>query len=277
MFTNEGRKNIPNITLQNCQQASQEQNKRWWERRLRYRTIHSLSKTTSIESKSEKYIKSFGKLPSEKENVFFLIWADYVKESKYDGYDTINNVVPTERGFANATFSYAIPSDITLQLLTALIAKYANNKVLEIGAGSGYWAYNLARYNNKVTIVEDGRENLKPEYTRLAPPNNPITVHYPCSAEKFMEDYQWSTHGALFLCWPRPSQEMIDVVQKYAGNLIIVIGLHLSKEKGLGLTLNVEDVISPTKWKKREGKEIPLPRWPNVFDSIQIWIRKDIK
>lgn len=165
---------------------------------------------------------------------------------------------------------------MTLRLLSALFSKFSGGKVLEIGAGTGYWAYNLARYKNQVTVVEDGRESLEPGWCKVATADNPMKVHYPVSAAQFIaSDPLWFNSGGLFLCWPRPSEEMTEVVRLYGGKLIIVIGLH-DNDETRGLTLDVDTILleHPAKWQKRQGLDIPLARWPHVHDTVQVWTRK---
>lgn len=86
LFTNNGPKALSNLTLHEVQAASEKQNNLWLQRRRAMPVSHP---PADIPSNVKAYILSFGIIPTEKENIFFLIWADYVIHTGYDGTNAL--------------------------------------------------------------------------------------------------------------------------------------------------------------------------------------------
>lgn len=85
-FTNNGPKASSNLTLEEVRAASELQSNLWMQRR---RAMHVTHPPAKIPSNVKAYILSFGMIPSEKENIFFLIWADYVIHTGFDGTNAL--------------------------------------------------------------------------------------------------------------------------------------------------------------------------------------------
>jgi hypothetical protein len=101
-------------------------------------------------------------------------------------------------------FSWAVP---TQQAIDA-IAKYAS-KVIEIGAGSGYWAWLL----NQVGVVVTAYDFIPRPDTWY-----PVRVGDESSV-------LWHRDATLFLCWPPSGSDMaLNALLNYAGEYVIYVG-----------------------------------------------------
>lgn len=108
-------------------------------------------------------------------------------------------------------YSYAIPS---YEIIGA-IRTIAGDHIVELGAGTGYWAKFLSQYGLDV-LAFDTKD------TRSSYCND---VYYYKVNEAGHEALSWNSDRSLLLCWP-PYRETFayDCLRAYQGNSIIFIG-----------------------------------------------------
>lgn len=117
---------------------------------------------------------------------------------------------------------------ITDPMSVAFVARHAPNGIVEIGAGSGYWAWQLTQRGVDVVAYDvapphthpnkycqqaaaDPRDALRPLFYPVAEIGHTAATRHP--------------DRALFLCWPPYSSSMArDALAFYDGDRLIYIG-----------------------------------------------------
>lgn len=209
------------------------------------------------------YLKSIG----DGDNILFQIWKNYCLENIYKKVTT-PSTPPMERKTSNYLFSYAIPSNVVLNVIAVLVKKHCSvdgkARLLDMGCGSGYWSKLLSEKGLEITAVDDEREGIT---------TNSFFAHKSIrmDAVTYMKTYpKWYTSTALFLCWPRPSEDMKSVLINYKGPLLIFIGLIDES------TLNVPHLVKShsdlkSRWQPVDTSKIQFPSWPGVGDKMYIF------
>lgn len=157
-------------------------------------------------------------------------------------------------------FAWAIPND------EALEAMAKHSPIVEVGAGSGYWAW-LLRQRGVDVVAYDieppvGRGHQNRYHETCA---EPWTEVLEGDADKLTE------HGdrALFLCWPPYNTAMASsCLERYSGSTLLYVG-----EGWGGCTGdNAFHTTLQEGWKNTET--IWLPQYSGIHDRLEIWVRK---
>jgi len=110
-------------------------------------------------------------------------------------------------------YAYVFPSDATLAMLAGL------GPLVEIGAGTGYWAHRLRSIG--VDIVAFDQAPLDRERTnRYHSPTQPWT-HVEQGDQAVLPGY---ADRGLFLCWPPLFSSLGDCLMHYGGDTVAYIG-----------------------------------------------------
>ena len=154
-------------------------------------------------------------------------------------------------------YSWAIPDEDALKA----IIEY--EPIVEIGAGTGYWAALLRQRGGDIIAYdfapsETGRNGftLKTDsWTEVLPATETTTAYHP--------------DRALMLCWPPNKDEMAyRALRAYKGKTLIYIG-----EEWPGCTADESfHMLVEDHWQLE--KMIPLKRWHLIKDSVYIYKRK---
>lgn len=160
-------------------------------------------------------------------------------------------------------FAWAIPNH------AALVALAASAPLIELGAGTGYWAYLLRERG--VDIVAFDTE----------PPQT--TTHQnqwqrsPMHVGTCWTDVQMGTPAVLrggqyrertlFLCWPPPTTMALEALDTYAGETVALIGCG-PDETGC---LAFYDLLL-SQWKLIQT--VAIPQWCGVPDTLTIYQRR---
>jgi len=152
-----------------------------------------------------------------------------------------------------SAYSWAIPSREALDSIVAL-----ELPILELGAGTGYWAFCLRQLGARVHAYDQNAH---------APPHwSPVEQGESLAV---LEQKNGFPEGALLLCWPPLGDPMaIESLQRFRGPFVIEIGEEAGGNTG---TRSFADELERS-WKLET--QIDLPRWPNASDSLRIWSRK---
>lgn len=124
-------------------------------------------------------------------------------------------------------YAWAIPDPVTLQF----IVEHAQGRIVEMGAGTGYWSWQLSQFHIDVIAFD------------VYPPHTSTENYYHCPRDnnrqptgetgKSYFDVQPGTpeiltqHAdrTLFLCWPPYEEPMAtECLKHYQGNRLIYIG-----------------------------------------------------
>lgn len=160
-------------------------------------------------------------------------------------------------------YAWAIPSPEALEFLAGRFSK-----IVEIGAGRGYWARLLKNLGCDVRAFDPAiwRKDGSVHKNHW----HPTGTHTFCPVVK--ADHRMAGHDssrALMLCWPPYNDPMAyEALLAYRGNDLIYIG-----EGSGGCTANdefhglLEDV-----WD--QVADIEIPAWPGIRDSLMVYRRK---
>ncbi|GIJ47240.1 hypothetical protein Val02_41260 [Virgisporangium aliadipatigenens] len=170
-----------------------------------------------------------------------------------------------------ATYAYAIPSPETVSWI---INFCSGQPIVEMGAGRGYWAVQLAHAGMTVDAYD------------LEPPDKTENVSFPRAdgqsdvwhpvggVEDFKSRLQNGPEAVLLLCWPpgweNPmASEALAAFEESGGKRIIYIG-----EPRGGKTANNQffDAIE-AQW-SLESEDPQFVSWWNLADKAQAWVHR---
>lgn len=118
-------------------------------------------------------------------------------------------------------YAWAIPSNQTLVWIRDALTKAGNTRLVEIGAGSGYWAYMLGQLGIDVVCYDKTLLNGYEKnnfFDQDAHTFHPVFRGTAARAAKHPD-------RVLFLCWPPYSNDMaFDALSCYEGDWLLYIG-----------------------------------------------------
>lgn len=178
------------------------------------------------------------------------------------------------RRLAVARFAWAIPNEAALSALANL------SPLVEIGAGTGYWAGLLAQMGADVVAYDQN-------------PSGPANRWHP-EERRFHPVLQAEAEAAglhpdrtLFLCWPPYGNDMaeraLDAYETAGGSRLALIGesdgatatsaFHRRIGAGCDCGHEWEAPCScpPSRW--RELRTVAIPQWPGLHDYLAIYER----
>jgi hypothetical protein len=177
--------------------------------------------------------------------------------------------------------AWAIPNTSAIQTLLSL------GPIIEIGAGTGYWAYILTKHGGDVIAydMQDSHEGQSYRFRHSLVQNGGVEqIHQKCHS-----------HRTLLLCWPDIVEESVaddsdrgcfslDCLSHYNGTMLAYIGElgpHVVRtKKGWG------DVFPPCGSSSSSAFQVKLndsfdlvtrvclPNWPPYNSHLTIWRRK---
>ena len=167
-----------------------------------------------------------------------------------------------------ATYAYAIPSPETLSWLSEFSG---GREVVELGAGRGYWARQLADRGSTVRAFDS------------APPDTTANASFPSAGGQ--ADIWYPVHGldefgatldsdsVLFLCWPPGwgdpmASKALDLFESRGGRRLVYIGEPKGGKTGDDAFF---DRLSDA-W-SLESHDAQHVAWWNLADAAQGWVR----
>lgn len=188
------------------------------------------------------------------------------------------NGSPASREEAVRRYAFAVPDDAAL----TAIERWARNGVVEIGAGSGYWAEQLHRRGVDVAAYD------------IAPAPSPDNQWYAgqhawfpvqTGDQRMVADYP---HRCLLIVWPTKNEtwpaEAIELFHRSGGTTVVFVGEGPGGRSGddrfhaligeLGrcyrCTLGLQDLMcicgTPTMFRAEE--RVAIPTWSGFDDSL---------
>ena len=158
----------------------------------------------------------------------------------------------TQRSDLVVKYSWAIPNERVIRR----IAEFT--PILEMGAGSGYWAYLLSQAGAEVFA-----------YDNLIRNPHIIGKWFKVKRGSFGK-MKLHPNKALLLCWPPYNSDMASkYLSLHKGRIIIYVG-----EEDSGCTANTE--FHERLAHKKDFKlleNIQIPTWPGLHDSVFIYER----
>jgi hypothetical protein len=116
-------------------------------------------------------------------------------------------------------FAYAIPNKLALERLRSL------SPIVEIGAGTGWWAHTIQQFDAAVSFACYDTIPPCPEKTDNEFHGNraPFVPVHSGDAFKLLSDPS-NEHRTLFLCYPPPKDSMaMECLQHYMGSTYVVV------------------------------------------------------
>jgi hypothetical protein len=186
-------------------------------------------------------------------------------------------------------FAWAVPNERALNLLKSL-----KKPILEIGAGTGYWAYLLG--DRGVDIVaydmEESHDGHKHRFRHSMVRDGGVEQAALCS-----KDGDEHKGRALFLCWPdivgdSASDDKdrgtfgFDCLKTYDGDTVIYVGelgqnvVRAKTNEGWGDPFPPggssasEAFQTELKDNWRMTERVQLPNWPPYNSHLTVWVRK---
>ena len=152
-------------------------------------------------------------------------------------------------------YSWAVPNENA----TLMISKYT--PIIEIGAGTGYWAMLLK--NQGVDIIAYDLYPFKENFYHNLIQWFPIEKGTP-------KDLKYHPQRNLFLCWPPYNDNMaFKCLRWFKGKILIYIGEIV---KGCNATVVFfRNLIRDFKLIQK----IKIPQWWRIHDNLTIWERKN--
>jgi hypothetical protein len=149
-------------------------------------------------------------------------------------------------------YSWAVPDE---SAVAALREFAAGDLVLEVGAGTGYWAWLLAQAGVRM-VATDVAEHAVPRWTAVEPLDARAAVARHRGA------------GVLLLVWPELDSPMAnEALAGFTGDRVAYAG-----EWG-GRTADAAFHARLTSEFRREA-ELVLPRWPGFGDTLTLHRRR---
>lgn len=178
-----------------------------------------------------------------------------MKNEYLEKFESIRNLSNTkvfnEREKLTKKYSFAIPSEKALQT----IAKYGS--ILEIGAGTGYWASLLKDMNVDIVATDLGRsygfETFYTDIERL-------------SAIDAIKNHPQRN---ILSCWACYDQKWVyDALMESSCNYWIVIG------EGQGGCTACDEFFNELEKTFEEVERVYIPNWTMIHDYLTVWKRK---
>ena len=161
--------------------------------------------------------------------------------------------------------SWAVPNEAAL----AALAHHApGGKLLEVGAGCGYWARLAESRGLDVIALDDWSDGDDAEcYGRWFP------RQLRAEGAAWLREHGGAPDRALFMCWPRFADDREAaapadaVLAAYAGDVLALVG-----ERNDGATWwPSEAALQAGGW--REEEAVWIPNWPGMRDELAIFKR----
>lgn len=218
---------------------------------------------------------------SHRGNPYWAIVAESVTE--YEGRRVVNGGSPNgsaRLGYAQtilqAAYAYAIPSPETLHWVATMTQ---GRRLVEIGAGRGYWAHQLDRLGVEITAYDsrppDGTEN-----TWFPSVAGQAATWYPVGGLRELADARRQVRSAgtegdyvLFLCWPPAwgdpmGSRALAAYERAGGTRLIYVGESKGGKSGDD---NFFDKLIAG-WELVD-QDADFVSWWNLNDIAQCWER----
>lgn len=164
------------------------------------------------------------------------------------GYKRYSSEVDMRRKDLVKKYAWGIPNQQAVELIVE------NDPVVEIGAGSGYWAYLVDEGGGDILAFDNNDREYEEEWFNVNYGSAEIATEFP--------------DRSLFLCWPEYHNEMGEIaVENYDGQCIILVGESISGCTG---TTDMYRMIEST---YELENTIEIPNWFGIRDKLHLYKR----
>jgi hypothetical protein len=174
----------------------------------------------------------------------------------FKNYDITEGEVIENRERLVSKYAWAIPNDAAIRAIAE------HKKIIEIGAGTGYWAMLLAKAECDILAFDCDPPSKGPNEYRHNREWHPIKRGGPSIITEYPE-------YTLLLCWPPYESGMaFECLTYYSGDVLIYIG---ESNGGCNGDDNFWSAIE-SDWK--EIRRIEIPQWKYIHDSLWFYERR---
>jgi tetratricopeptide (TPR) repeat protein len=155
-------------------------------------------------------------------------------------------------------YAWAVPNQAALEALRQ------NQPIIEIGAGTGYWAHLLRQIGVKIAAYDLNPVPSSGNQWHSGAGRSWATV---LSGDETA--VRRSSAQALFLCWPpEVNQCAYNALRLFKGNTVIYVG---EGPGGCSGTAKFHSLLARD-WDL--VGQIEIPQWPGVYDGLFVYMRK---
>ncbi|PNW75576.1 hypothetical protein CHLRE_12g532300v5 [Chlamydomonas reinhardtii] len=219
--------------------------------------------------------------PHDPDNALLRLWEAWARDARFlndrfaffdPEYTRQDNEHEKEgtmymRRVAIRDYAYAVPSAEALDV----IAQESGGRVVEVGAGTGYWAWLLSRRGVDVVAVDTGGEMFfqdSPAAREALPFIIGAKRYFPemqeCDGPEFLARHGGCPDRALLMCWVSSAVGEASLAA-YRGDTVVAVG-----ETDMGCTWELNTEEHP-EW--RQVRYVPLPQWPRIRDDMRVYRR----
>lgn len=186
------------------------------------------------------------------ENPYFDLVAPAVSvgRNRTKRTQTARKIVEYRRVFVDV-FAYAVPNAAAIETVVA------HSPIIEIGAGSGYWARLVMEAGGTVAACD-----VDPPPAKWAPVVEMDGIAFLDALADVHED------AALLLCWPPPCSEMADrALRAYDGETVVYVG------EGRGGCTADEAFHERLHGEFELVETVAIPTYMGMRDRLEVWER----
>ena len=188
-------------------------------------------------------------------NPYLEAYEATVPKKRLEKWDIMEDVkVHEARRRLTKKYSFAIPNRRAIDAIVEL------SPVVELGAGTGYWASLVQQRGGRIDAYDKFTEGNEYKFE---------SRYYPVTqgAEDVLESY--GSEHSLLLCWPCYNTIFaFNALRRFGGNTLIYVG------EGYGGCCG-DDLFHETLdncWDLAD--QVEIPQWPFIHDSFYIYRRK---
>lgn len=166
--------------------------------------------------------------------------------------------------------AYSVPTDAALQA----IKNFSAGKVIEIGAGSGFWAHCLEQIGVDVFACDKlkfGKKNVN----AIEDVNESSNAFWTDVIEGDQAEISNHPEHTLFLCWPEPNISLAsDCLKLYEGEYLIFVGIHPSTSVPGYFRTGDKLFFEMLECEWQLVEQISLPTRTAMTDGLYVYKRK---
>lgn len=182
----------------------------------------------------------------------------------------------TRLGYAQTVlqqmYAYAVPSPETIEWVRDAVGQH---RLIEVGAGRGYWAARLASVGVSVAAFDSHPPDIKSNVSFPGVGTKiPSTWYEVKHAATLLEASPDNSNTVLLLCWPpgwenAMASDALSQFEESGGQRLVYIGEPLGGKTGNSAFFSA----LAARW-KLESVDSQYARWWNLNDCAQIWVRR---
>jgi len=165
-----------------------------------------------------------------------------------------------ERHHLVRRYSWAVPNDAAIGKLVE------HSPIIEIGAGTGYWASLVQAAGGDIIAFDFDPPALGKSNNHFHPDTK---QHFPVQRSYYLQMAGFFPNHALFLCWPPYDEVMaFQALLGYTGKTVIFVG----EDRG-GCTAN-DEFFDKLDHEFDLVETVNIPQWYGIHDCMYVYRRK---